>query len=82
MIDAELIITLRKHDSPKIRLFSFIYEGVEHVLTEQQIKEFENRYNLEIRLTESKSLSYDLEPNYQNIDAVSEFFDTSVRKEH
>ena len=77
MIEAELIITIRKEDSSNVRLFSFTYEGVEHVLTERQIKEFENRYGLEIKLNKSKQLTYDLEPNYQNIESISEFFDAN-----
>ena len=81
MIDAELIITLRKRNVPEIRLYSFTYEGVEHVLTEQEIKKFECRYNLKVRLKEEKSLSYNLEDNFQNIESISNFFNDDPKND-
>ena len=80
MIDAELLITLRKKDTPNIQLFSFTYGGIEHILTEGQIKEFEDRYGIEIKLNKSKPLSYDFESNFQNIDSISEFFDMDKKE--
>ena len=80
MIDAELLITLRKKDTSKIQLFSFTYGGIEHILTESQIKEFEDRYGIEIKLNKSGPTSYDLDSNFQNIDSIPEFFDMGKKE--
>lgn len=80
MLEAELIITLRKHHNSVIKLFSFVHEGIEYVLTENQIKDYENRYGVKIMLKESKSLAYDLEPKIYNLDSISKFFTQQDKK--
>ena len=80
MLEAELIITLRKQHDSIIKLFSFVHEGIEYVLTESQIKDYENRYGVEIMLKESKTLAYDLEPKFDNLDSISKFFSHQQKK--
>ena len=74
MINAELIITLQKNSDSFIKLYSFEYEGIEYVLTKNQIKDFENRYNVKVILNEKQTHSYNLEPILSNMDFISAFF--------
>lgn len=74
MIEAQLLITLRKNSTAKIKLYSFVYEGIEHVLSEKEIHTFEIRYGIKISLRETKNSTYDLEPHFSNMEFIENFF--------
>ena len=74
MIEAQLIITLRRNSISQMKLYSFVHEGIEYVLSEKEIHAFETQYGIQIILKEKKGSTYDLEPHFSNMEYVDNFF--------